>query len=149
MKYSEEVAGKLNHLLEKNYDAEKGYRFAAEKVKEPGLKSFFIERANERHDFGQELKSEIIEFGTSPEEGSSIEGDIMRFWMNLKSHLTTRKEEPILEEVARGDKAAIKEYNEVLKNMNLPASTANVLMKQRNSITAALNRVKSMEIKES
>lgn len=100
MKYSEEIAKKLNHLLEKNYDAEKGYRFAAEKVEDPGLKSFFVERAMERYDFGHELKSEIRQFGTSPEEGSSFEGDIMRSWMNLKSHLSTDKEESILEEVS-------------------------------------------------
>tara|TARA_B000000441_G_C21460572_1_gene187209 strand:+ start:419 stop:568 length:150 start_codon:yes stop_codon:yes gene_type:complete len=41
MKYSEEVAEKLNELLEKNYDAEKGYKFAAEHIKSENLKAFF------------------------------------------------------------------------------------------------------------
>ena len=49
MNYTKEVSKKLNDLLEKNYDAEKGYKFAAEKVKNTKLKSFFSERAQERY----------------------------------------------------------------------------------------------------
>lgn len=32
MKYTEEVANKLNELLEKNYDAEAGYKLAKDNV---------------------------------------------------------------------------------------------------------------------
>lgn len=41
MSYSEEVSNKLNELLEKNYDAEKGYKLAAQKVKNERLKAFY------------------------------------------------------------------------------------------------------------
>ena len=149
MKYAEEVAGKLNILLEKNYDTEKGYRYAAENVTNPQLKAFFNERAQERYDFGHELKSEIRNYGEIPEKGSSFTGDVMRSWMNLKAHLSSNKEEAILEETLRGEKAAVDEYNEVMKEIDLPASTQNVLMKQRNAITAALNKVRSLELSAS
>ncbi len=145
MKYSEEVAHKLNELLEKNYDAEKGYKFAAEKVKNPKLQSFFSERAKERYDFGHELKSEIRNFGEAPEKGGSFAGDAHRAWMNLKTSFASDKEEAVLEEAVRGEKAAIEEYNDILKDTNLPPSTGNILTKQRNSITESLNKVKSME----
>lgn len=145
MKYSKEIAEKLNDLLEKNYDTEKGYKYAAENVKDPELKSFFNERAQERYDFGHELKSEIRNYGESPDKGSSVAGDLQRSWMNLKASFTSSKEEPILQEMVRGEKAAIEEYNDVMNDENLPASTKNLLMKQRNAITAALNKVKSME----
>ncbi len=149
MKYAEEVAEKLNSLLEKNYDTEKGYKYAAEHVENPELKSFFNERAQERYDFGHELKSEIRNFGESPEKGSSFTGDVMRSWMNLKTHISSNKEEAILEETVRGEKAAVDEYNEVMKEVDMPPSTQNVLMKQRNAITAALNKVKSLELRAS
>lgn len=42
MSYSENVSKKLNELLEKNYDAEKGYKLAAEKVNNQRLKSFSL-----------------------------------------------------------------------------------------------------------
>lgn len=147
MEYSEEVTGRLNDLLEKNYDTEKAYKSAAESVKDPQLKSFFNERAQERYDFGHELKSEIRNFGMSPDKGSSFTGDVQRSWMNLKTNLSSDKEEAVLEEMVRGEKAAVKEYNEVMEATEIPASTKNILMKQRNAITAALNQVKSMEQK--
>ncbi len=145
MDYAKEVSNKLNDLLEKNYDAEKGYKFAAENVKNPSLKSFFSERAKERNDFGHELKSEISTLGEKPDKGSSLKGDIHRTWMNLKTTFSSDKEEALLEEAVRGEKAAVEEYNEVLEDENLPPSTANLLMKQRNAITTALDKVKKLE----
>lgn len=148
MSYSEDVAKKLNELLEKNYDAEKGYKFAAENVKTPQLQSFFTEKAKERYDFGHELKSEIRNFGEAPEKGSSLAGDAHRTWMNLKTSLSSDKEESVLEEAIRGEKAAVEEYDEVLKDSSLPASTGNILIKQRDAITASLNKVQSLENRE-
>lgn len=145
MSYSKEVSGKLNELLEKNYDAEKGYKLAAEKVKNPQLKSFFEKRARERYDFGNELKSEIKNFGENPDKGSSLAGDAHRSWMNLKASLSNDTDESVLEEAIRGEKAAVKEYENVLKDSEIPASTGNILLKQKNAIVAALNEVKVLE----
>ena len=145
MKYTEDVAKKLNSLLEKNYDSEKGYKMAAENVKNPQLKEFFNQRAQERYDFGHELKSEIKSFGQEPDKGTSLKADMHRGWMDIKTSLSSDNEEAVLEEAVRGEKAAVEEYNEVLKSEEIPPSTGNVLMKQRNSITDALNKVKSLE----
>ena len=145
MSYSSKIAGKLNSLLEKNYDAEKGYKLASEKVKNEKLKRFFTERAQERYDFGHELKTEIRNFGENPDKGSSLAGDAHRSWMNLKASLSNDKDESVLEEAIRGEKAAVEEYESVLKEQEIPASTSNILMKQKNSIVASLNEVKSLE----
>ncbi len=145
MSYSKEVSGKLNELLEKNYDAEKGYKLAAEKVKNQQLKNFFSKRAQERYDFGHELKSEIKNFGEEPEKGTSLASDAHRSWMNLKASLSNDKEETVLEEAVRGEKAAVEEYEDVLKDTDIPASTSNILMKQKNTIVASLNEVKTLE----
>lgn len=145
MSYSNEVAAKLNELLEKNYDAEKGYKLAAEKVKNENLKSFFAKRAQERYDFGHELKNEIRNFGESPDKGTSLAGDAHRSWMNLKASLSGDKDESVLEEAIRGEKAAVKEYEKAIDVSEIPASTANILMKQKNAIVAALNEVKALE----
>ncbi len=145
MSYSSEISKKLNELLEKNYDAEKGYKLAAEKVENERLKSFFSKRAQERYDFGHELKSEIKNFGEEPDKGSSLAGDAHRTWMNLKASLSGDKDEAVLEEAIRGEKAAVEEYEDILKDSGIPASTANILLKQKNAIVAALNEVKTLE----
>ncbi len=145
MSYSSEVSKKLNELLEKNYDAEKGYKLAAEKVKSERLKNFFSERAQERYDFGHELKAEIRNFGENPDKGTSIAGDMHRSWMNLKASLSNDKDEAVLEESVRGEKAAVEEYEAIIKESDIPASTGNILIKQKNAIVASLNEVKTLE----
>jgi len=145
MNYSKEVSEKLNNLLTKNYDAEAGYKKAAEEVKDPTLKNYFKDRAQSRYDFGHELKSEIKSFGQEPDKGTSVKGDAHRFWMDVKSTFSSDNEEAILEEAIRGEKAAVQEYKEVIESTTLPPSTANVLMKQRQNIESALSSVKAWE----
>lgn len=145
MKYSEEVADKLNELLEKNYDSEKGFKNAADDVKNDRLKAFFKSKAQERYDFGHQLKSEISNFGASPKKGSSVKADAHRTWMDLKSALSGDREEAVLEEVARGEQLAVDDYNKVIKESDLPPSTENLLIRQRNAFKETLKEVKSLE----
>lgn len=145
MSYSKEKADKLNELLEKNYDSEKGFRNAADDVKNSRLKAFFKEKAQERYDFGHELKSEIRNFGEAPEKGSSIKADAHRTWMDLKSALSGNNEEAVLKETIRGEKLAVKDYNEIIENDDFPPTTQNLLLKQRNAFQKTIDEVKSLE----
>lgn len=145
MSKTKEMAEKLNDLLEKNYDSEKGFKNAAEDVKNPKLKEFFEQRAKQRYDFGHELKREIKNFGEAPDKGTSFKGDAHRAWMDLKSAFSSDNEEAILEEAVRGEKAAVADYNDIINNSEFPPSTANLLIKQRNAIERTLNEVKGLE----
>ncbi|MGJ8683326.1 MAG: ferritin-like domain-containing protein [Nonlabens sp.] len=145
MKYTEEVANKLNELLEKNYDAEAGYKLAKDKVESRRLKDFFTQQAQERYNFGHELKTEIRSYGESPEKGTSFKGDAHRAWMNIKSTFTSNNEETILEEAIRGEKAAVEEYNSIISETTLPPSTNSLLTKHRDNIQHSLNKVSAME----
>lgn len=145
MKYTEKVANKLNELLEKNYDAEAGYKLAQEKVESRRLKDFFQQQAQERYNFGHELKNEIQSYGAEPDKGTSFKGDAHRAWMNIKSTFSSDNEESILEEAVRGEKAAVAEYNSILNDMSLPPSTNSLLIKHRDNVQQALNKVNAME----
>lgn len=145
MKYTEKVSKKLNELLEKNYDAEAGYVAAKDNVKNSNLKNFFKDRAKDRYDFGHEIKEEIRSFGEEPDKGTSIKGDAHRVWMNLKSTFSSDSDEAVLEEAIRGEKKALEDYNEILKETDLPASTKAILEKQRKGVQEALDHVKTME----
>lgn len=145
MNYSEEISEKLNHILERNMDAEKNYRFASENTENERLKEFFSERADERYDFQHELKSEIRNFGEVPKKESSFLGDVQRTWMNLKTALSSNKEEALLEEITRGEKAALGEYDDILNSPHLRPGTRRVLVKQKEVIEKILARTKKME----
>lgn len=51
MSYTIEMSNRLNELLERTYDAEKGFKQAAENVKNPVIKEFFEKRSKQRYEF--------------------------------------------------------------------------------------------------
>jgi uncharacterized protein (TIGR02284 family) len=146
MTYTEKMSKRLNELLEKNYDAEKGYKKAAEIVENERLVNFFNEQAQNRYDFGHELKSEIRNHGEEPDKGGSATGSAHRTWMDIKTTFTSNDEEAILEEVQTGEEKALEEYNEIIADTTLPPSTQRILEKQRDSVQEALRSAKNFEV---
>ena len=145
MNFTEEISKKLNELLAKNYDAEKGYLNAIENVKSDRLKMFFKRRASERSLFAKELRTEILRYGEIPTDSGSFKGTMHRNWMSLKSTFSSNNEEAILEEAIRGEEASLEEYNELMKDRNLPPSIDSLLLKHKNAIQAAINTEKVHE----
>lgn len=145
MKYSEEISNKLNELLVKNYDADKGYLNAIENVDNDRLKMFFKRRASERSEFAKELRTEILQYGEIPEDSGSFKGAMHRNWMSLKSTFSSNNEESILEEAIRGEESSLEVYNELLQERNLPPSIDSLLIKHKNAIQAAINTEKVHE----
>jgi uncharacterized protein (TIGR02284 family) len=143
--YTQEVGEKLNGLLEKTYDAEKGYKKAAENTNKKVLKDFFTNKSKQRYDFGYQLKNEIASYGQKIEEGGSVTAATHRAWMDVKAFLTNDNEESMLEEALRGEKASIEEYRNVLAETTLPKSTATILTQQLNQIELDLAKEKVME----
>ncbi len=147
MKYSEKISNKLNDLLTLTYDAKRGYSLAAEKVENPSIKKFLEDKANQRYNFGQELKSEIMTYGNLPEDSGSIKGDFHRLWMKFISGVSSNETEKILDEVERGEKKILNAYKDILENKEwiLPNSTRDLLSKQRNAIEKALQTSRMFE----
>ena len=143
--YTEKIGNKLNELLEKTYDAEKGFKKAADHTDHSYLKEYFEKKAEQRKDFGFQLKTEINSFGQKAETGDSMTGKIHRTWMDVKALFSSDSEEAMLEEAIRGEKAAIAEYEDVLSETTLPPTTEMLLQKQKDSIQSALSTVKNLE----
>ncbi len=143
--YTEDMSKRINELLEKNYDAEKGYKKAAEIVENPKLKQFFKDQAQDRYNFGHELKDEIKNVGSEPDKGGSTTGDLHRTWMDIRSTFTSNDEGAILKEVQKGEEAALEEYNEVINDTTLPPTTKRILTNQRENVQTALRDAKNFE----
>ncbi len=143
--YTDKTGNRLNDLLEKTYDAEKGFKKASENAKHAGLKSYFGNKAQERYDFGHQIKSELKTFGKKPDKGGSVTGAAHRTWMDVKSWFSADDDESMLEEAIRGEKAAVEEYNDVLQDATLPSTSKDVLMTQKNKIENGLAKIKRLE----
>ena len=145
MKYEKRISDKLNELLVKNYDAEKGYIKAINEVDNVTVKNFFKNRAEERSRFARELRTEILTYGEMPEDSGSFKGLMHRNWMTLRTTFSSNNEETILNEALRGEKASLEEYNQLLADHKMPERLVNILREQRNAIEAAINSVKTYE----
>ncbi|WP_224487737.1 ferritin-like domain-containing protein [Robertkochia flava] len=143
MKFSKMMSDRLNVLLEKAYDAEKGYLNAMQRIDQPEIKMFFKRTAQQRGDFARDLRREILSYGEIPEDSGTLKADTHRFWTNLKALLSENKVEVVLEECLRGEKEIIKEYNEILEEQRtLPPSTVELLKKHKDAIQNSINKVK-------
>lgn len=142
---NKEIAGVLNELLERNYDAEKGYKKAAEDIDNSLLKDFFRDYSGQRYNFGHELKEEIKKLGAEPEKGSSTAGDLHRTWIDLKSLVTGKDTEAVINECIRGEKKALEDYEDALRRTDLPATSREVVQRQHDRIQNAVNRLNQLE----
>ena len=143
--YTEVISSKLNDLLERTFDAEKGFKKAAENTEHTYLKRYFERKSLERQNFGIELNNEIRSFGESPEQSGSIEGTAHRAWMDIKAMFSVNNDESMLEEAIRGENTALNDYNEVINDHGLPMSTQTILIRQRDAIASDLQAIKRLE----
>jgi uncharacterized protein (TIGR02284 family) len=136
----------LNALLEKTYDAQRGYSNAAEVTNHVQLKRWLAQQGVRRTEFAAVLTGEMKRMNKTPELDGSFTGDMHRGWMNIKVALSLHKDEPILEECLTGEKYAIHEYGKVLENKDeLPPSVVSILQSQKEEIQSTVNKINSLE----
>ena len=144
--YTEEVGNKLNTILEKNYDAEKGYQTAASNADNVILTNFFKNKAKQRKEFADQLKSELKDLAQKPETSGSVAGSIHRTWMNTKALFSLDSDQAMLEEAMRGEKASLQDYENVLNSDTyLPVSVHRILTAQKNTINYDTITIKGLE----
>jgi uncharacterized protein (TIGR02284 family) len=140
-----EHAKALQVLLQKNYDAEKGFKKAIIKTGSDNLKEFLKRQALKHNRFATELDREIRSLNEMPKEEGSFTGKLSRAWMDIKVAVSGDHDEAILEECVRGEKSSAEEYEEALDENKFPTHLEQVLKKQLSDINTMIAEVKSME----
>ncbi|AZQ42717.1 ferritin-like domain-containing protein [Nonlabens ponticola] len=137
---------KLNALLEKTYDAQRGYANAAEMAKDPNVKNWLAHQGARRTEYAAAITGEMKGMNKEPELDGSMTGDLHRSWTNIKAALSSEKDEIVLEECIRGEKAAVEEYEDVLNDAShLPPTVVSILQAQKDEISATINSIKRIE----
>lgn len=129
-----EIKKKLNHLIERNYDAERGFTTVVENLDNDRFKSLLEHIISERYRFGHDLKAIMKDLNLEPEKGTSIEGDLHRAWMNFRDALSTNSSAAMFDEAIRGELHAEEAYEEVLNETDLETSHSAVLRSHLQSI---------------
>ncbi|MAN59281.1 MAG: hypothetical protein CMC08_05540 [Flavobacteriaceae bacterium] len=139
------IVDNLQGLLEKNYDAEKGFSKAMDNAENARLKNFLKQQAAQRNRFATELTHELRNLNETPKDSGSTTGSLHRTWIDIKSAVAGNDDEAVLEECIRGEKASVEEYEETLKNNRFPNNIESVLTKQASEIRQTLSKVKNLE----
>lgn len=140
---SKKLLDVLNNLIQTSKDGEEGFKECAENIEREDLKSVFNARAQECQDAAGELQTLVRQLGGNPETEASVSGTLHRRWVDLKSMLTGKSDQAILNECERGEDIAKKQYKEALDHP-LPADVRTVVERQYQGVLRNHDQVKSL-----
>ncbi|HTN31176.1 MAG TPA: PA2169 family four-helix-bundle protein [Pseudomonas sp.] len=133
----------LNDLIETCKDGEEGFRICAEDIRRPELKTLFTTRARQCAEAATELQQLVRQLGGDPETDTSVGGDLHRRWVDLKSAITGKDDESILNECERGEDVAKRNYQKALEK-DLPASVKTVVQRQYEGVLRNHDEVRAL-----
>jgi uncharacterized protein (TIGR02284 family) len=134
----------LNDLIETCRDGEKGFRTAADALKDHHVKSLFERYSRQRGEFVRELQEQVRALGGSPEQSGSTSASLHRGWMNIKSLVTGSDDSAIIAEAERGEDVAKAAYAKALKE-DLPAGARTLIQSQADIVKLAHDEVRALE----
>ena len=135
----------LNTLTATTLDSMKGYRESAEASENTTHQQFFNQMAEERSQVAADLQAHVRSLGGDPETESSTAGAAHRGWVNLKSAITGRDEQAIVNEVERGEDYIKEKFEAAMKDDELSPETRGLLEKSFASIRQGHDRASQMK----
>ncbi|ADI13931.1 ferritin-like domain-containing protein [Truepera radiovictrix] len=139
-----EVIKALNYLIGTCIDGENGYREAADEATSQELKTRLLHLGQQRATFRGELEQEVLRLGGDPKERGSAGAALHRAWINVRDAITGKDDEAILAESQRGERAALDNYEDVLKR-DLPAHLKELVARQHEAIQQSYNELQSRQ----
>ncbi|WP_408599944.1 ferritin-like domain-containing protein [Pseudomonas sp. PLMAX] len=143
---NKEAISVLNDLIETCKDGQEGFKTCAEDIKQPELKTLFVERSADCARAAAELQSLVRSMGGDPETSTSVSGDLHRRWVDVKSMFTGKDEEAVLNEAERGEDHAKKAYKDAIEKIskhNL-VSIRDVVERQYHGVQRNHDQVKAL-----
>jgi uncharacterized protein (TIGR02284 family) len=140
---NDDIISTLNDLIETCKDGEEGFRQSAENISDPQMKNLFIDRAQSCSTAASELQELVTSCGGDPETKSSMSGAMHRRWLDVKSAVTGKDDETVLNECERGEDVALKSYRDALQK-DLPPNIRSVVERQYNGVVRNHDQVKAL-----
>jgi len=128
-------------LISRLKDAEKGFDSIADKTEDSVLAEFCSAFAADRHNMHLELEELSVKLGGDPEVGSTILGDIHKMFINFKLNFVDSDIPGLVNEIERGAKVLIKDYENALKDVEMPTNIVSKLISQKTTVEVELQRL--------
>ena len=136
----------LNHLIETCTDAARGFRSAADHVKDPGLKAVFMDIAAQREQFAAELVPHAQRLGGPAAVDGTTAAAVHRGWIDLIAKLR-HDDRAIVSEAARGDSITLHVFKDAVEGM-LPQDARELIERQYADVSTAHARVTALNASE-
>ena len=140
---NDDIIETLNDLIETCKDGERGFQVCGEDISDGQMKTFLIDRARICAQAATELQEQVIGLGGNPETSSSVSAGLHRRWVDIKSAVTGKDDESILNECERGEDIAVKSYRTALEK-DLPPSLRILVEKQYKGVLRNHDEVKAL-----
>lgn len=141
----DKVKSELKEILDIVEDGSKGYRHTAEKMENSELKTIFNRLSQQRKLFREELENDARDLGLDMDPAGTTAGYFHRIWIDIRSSVSSKEDEVLIEEAMRGEEKALKIYDSILRHDELPEYIQDRLGEQRKMIQGSLYQLEEFE----
>ena len=135
----------LNTLIATTIDSVNGYEESAQNIDNERFREIFRQRANERQDVVEQLRSEVRRLGGDPEDAGSFLGKAHQRFEDLKAAVTGRDEKSIINEVERGEDYLKSKWQAALESDGLSGESRDVIQRCYQSIKAGHDQMSQLK----
>ena len=134
----------LNDLIETTLDSAEGYAEAAKESKQPQFTELFNNRAAERKLLAALLQAQVRQLGGEPEDSGTVLASAHRFFVNLRSKMSSG-DTAVVDEVERGEDHIKAKYEHALKDTELSPRTRAVIEEAYGSVKAGHDQMRDIK----
>lgn len=133
----------LNDLLDTARDGQHGFEKAMEETDDTALKTAFEAARKDCLAAAEALETRIRELGGRPDNEGTTLGSLHRSWIDIRSALQKDDRKAVLHEVVRGERHAVKEYEDAIEK-DWPPAMQEFLARQKRGAEANLERFEAL-----
>ena len=135
----------LNTLIATLIDSITGYEDAASNSEAGRFQQLFRERANERQQVVEELRAEVRRLGGNPEDDGSFMGKTHQRFLDLKSAITGRDDQAIINEVEHGEDYLKEKFETALNDGDLSGESRAVVERCYQSVRSGHDQMSRLK----
>jgi uncharacterized protein (TIGR02284 family) len=142
--HSDEIST-LNTLIATTIDSVTGYENSAKDINNQRFAQIFRERANERQQVVEELRSEVRRLGGNPADDGSFLGKAHQRFEDLKAAVTGQDEQSIINEVERGEDYLKEKFETALNSDSLRGESRSVVERCYQSVRSGHDQMSQLK----
>jgi uncharacterized protein (TIGR02284 family) len=135
----------LNTLIATTIDSITGYENSAKDIESERFREIFRQRADERQQVLEQLRSEVRRLGGNPEDDGSFMGKTHQRFEDLKSAVTGGDDKSIINEVERGEDYLKEKFETALNSDTLTGEARSVVERCYQSVRQGHDQISQLK----